>query len=211
MTSTPDPSQSIVHFAELSAGVDDPFADRAAVLARAGLDDDGWMRLNERWLNAFCEPGGDLRAARFGEVFRKTRAQIAAGVAPRAESGEPAAPGPRFLSPEAQPWRGEAAGVGDSRASSPPLLTAPRALAGAPVAAPAASPPPSPAPSAMPLLRGATAHPLAGTTDVDPRALGAEALPFAAPAAEDLKGTLPAGARADEIWPFPNRDPGASR
>lgn len=208
---TRDPEQSLDCFAELSAEVDAPFADRAATLARVGLDDEGWMRLNERWLKAFREPGGDLRAARFGEVFRRTRARLAAGDVPSAEACEPADPGPRFLSPEAQPWRGEAAGVGDSRASSPRPLTPPRAPAGAPVAAPAALAPPGPAPIAMPPPRGVSAHPLAGTTDVDPRALCADALPFASAAAEDLKGTLPAGARADEIWPFPNRDPGASR
>jgi hypothetical protein len=199
------PNLSLDRFAELSAEIADPFAERSVLLRRAGLDEESWSRIIDSWMTAFTAPDGEHQAARFGEVFARTKRRLAAGPAPAAAENL-VEHGPQFLSPEAQPWRGETAGVGDTRTSTPPPL----ATASAPQPLRAEPPPPEPAPVATPLSTGA-AHPLAGTTDVDPRALGAVALPFASPATEDLKGTLPAGTRADEIWPFPNRDPGASR
>lgn len=228
MDSASDPNHSIDRFAELSAEVDDLFADRAAVLAHAGLDDAAWMRLNEHWLVAFREPEGDHRAARFAEVFARTKARLVAGSSEAFAAAE-AIPGERrFLSVEAQPWRTEAAEVGNAPASSPPPTAAPsraQAIAVTPTAVatayqaaaagsagahllvevarveppPLSSAPPRPAPAVPP--------PLTGTLDASAGAVFGQALPFVAPPADDLKGTLPLGARADEVWPFPHREP----
>jgi hypothetical protein len=240
MSSAQELSHSVDHFAEFSAEMDDLFADRAAVLARAGLDDEAWMHLNERWLALFQAPEGDHRAARFAEVFAATKKRVATAGGAAASFGktESTIPGERgFLSAAPQPWRAEAAEVGDAPASRPPPLALPQAASTgevSPGAAPDADPPAGsgvggrfapevahvdvqPAAASAP-RRSAVAvpHPLAGTVDADTRSAFGQALPFVAPPPDDPKGTLPVGARVDEIWPFPlqappSRDSGAPR
>jgi hypothetical protein len=79
----PDPATSVDSFAELSALLVDPLADRAAILGAAGLDHERWQTTQEDWAKRFRHDG--IVAARFAEVFDRTRGAVAAPAAPLAQ------------------------------------------------------------------------------------------------------------------------------
>lgn len=66
-------SDSIERFAELSALLDEPFADRQAVLRAAGLDDERWTDVVERWAALLATAEGEVLAVRFGDAFVAAR------------------------------------------------------------------------------------------------------------------------------------------
>ncbi|WP_437827614.1 hypothetical protein [Sorangium sp. So ce1153] len=106
----PDFRTSVEDFAALRALLDDPFADAAASLARAGLDEPSYVALTAAWrarLARECETDSDL-GRRFAMAYRK------ASTARRARAGKEDAvrqEDARFLNRDAQPWRAEAAQV----------------------------------------------------------------------------------------------------
>src|SRR5262245_7944457 len=65
-------------FADLLARLDDPFAHRAAVLRRAGLDDAACQKLRERWAMTFtqAEGGPAALAERFGAAYARARSAL---------------------------------------------------------------------------------------------------------------------------------------
>jgi hypothetical protein len=75
----PDPATSVDRFAELSALLVDPLADRAAILSAAGLDPERWQMTQDAWAKRLRD--GGLVAERFAEVFDRT---LGAGTAPTA-------------------------------------------------------------------------------------------------------------------------------
>lgn len=112
--------QSIELFAELSARLNEGFADRARVLGAAGLDEAAWKRLETRWMTQIAESSDGALARRFGEAYAAKRHPFAGDPSPVA----PLAAGPRFLNGEAQSWRNEAAAVPlETLGVAPPLLS----------------------------------------------------------------------------------------
>jgi hypothetical protein len=107
----PDRVDTIERCAELSALLEDPFADRAAVLRAAGLDEAAWSAAQERWVEKLAAPEGEALIARYGEVYETTLRRLSSGGAPVAPIPDTDREGPAFLSKEAQPWRDEAAGL----------------------------------------------------------------------------------------------------
>jgi hypothetical protein len=65
-------------FAETCARLATPFADRAAVLWRAGFDEEAWGAFERACLEAIAGDADETRprAARFGDVFVRTRRQL---------------------------------------------------------------------------------------------------------------------------------------
>jgi hypothetical protein len=145
MSTLPDPVDTIERFAEISALLDDTFAERDEVLRAFGLDAEIWARIEARWLLRFQEAEGTELGKRFGKAYRET-VQRLAGTAPTTEEAADTEPeGPGFLNTTAQPWRAEAAVVGQSASGAPPpLLAAPEATlhlgAALPLALPAVPP-----------------------------------------------------------------------
>jgi len=66
-----DVERSIESFAELSARMHDPFADRVAILERAGLSDAKWHLLVTTWSDALGHDTDEARrlAEQFGEAY----------------------------------------------------------------------------------------------------------------------------------------------
>ena len=186
---SPDHVAPVDRCAEISALLEDPFADRAAVLRGAGLDETTWAAAQERWVKKLAASNSDALVARYGEGYETTLRRLASGGAPIAPA--PALDGPAFLSTEEQPWCAEAAPTLRSASSAPPPRLSP---------APSPMPPPS------------AEHPL-GTAKLDAGALLKEAVPFAASplAASPLAETL----RVGERLPLPviptAADPGSGR
>jgi hypothetical protein len=83
----PDPVDTIERFAELSALLDDPFAEEDEVLRAAGLDAEAWEAIQARWVGELRGGSGDVEdlARRFGKMYRETTARITG----RAAAGEP--------------------------------------------------------------------------------------------------------------------------
>ncbi len=67
------PADSVGAFAALCAALDDPFADRPAVLGTCRLDEAGFARLQERWAERFIADVDGL-GARFAEAYAAARA-----------------------------------------------------------------------------------------------------------------------------------------
>ena len=130
MITSPDPVDTVERFAELSATLDDPFAEEHEVLHAAGLDSQRWASIEARWLlqlQSNASDGTPDLAARFGQTYKATRERLAG--ANKAALGVPDTlpDGAGFLASEAQPWRAEAALVGrEAAGESPPLVGAPR-------------------------------------------------------------------------------------
>jgi hypothetical protein len=122
----PDPVDTIERFAEISALLDDPFAEEDEVLRALGLDADGWDEIEARWLLRLRAEDAAPLGKRFGKAYRETVERLK-GVAPSTEEIADTEPeGPGFLTPDAQPWRAEAAAVGRAAVgAAPPLLAAP--------------------------------------------------------------------------------------
>ena len=113
-------NESIERFAQLCALLNEGFADRALVLASAGLDDSSWKQLESRWMTQIAQSTDGSLARRFGEAY--TAARAPSTDAPN--HVEVPASAPRFLNIEAQPWRTEAAAVAlDAFGAAPPLLS----------------------------------------------------------------------------------------
>ncbi len=198
MLMSPNPVTTVERFAELSARLADPFADRATILCDAGLDAQSWGDIESRWqtrLGAASEEQ-DALVARFGEVYESVRRTGTWNPAAAVGLDAPSA-GPRFLSTEAQPWRAAAANVGLASGDMPPPLATPSPATATPrlAAVTATAPPPV---VSMPVVGPALAgevlgpgrvrrapHPLAVTTE------------------------MPA-AREESVLPFVERQPGAS-
>jgi hypothetical protein len=179
----PDPVDTVDRCAELAALLDDPFADRAALLRNAGLDEAAWGRVQVRWLAKLADD--ESLVARYGEVYETTLRRLSSGGAPVEPAPDTSCDGPRFLSREAQPWRAEAAAVPASGSGVPPTLPS---GSSPPPRRPTPLPPrPSPPPSE---------NTLAGTAPLGAHVPSA-ALPFApasrAPSA--LADTLEIGQR----------------
>ena len=132
-----DPVATVDRCAELSALLDDPFADRAAVLRGAGLDEAAWAAVQERWVATLTGPDGEALVARYGEVYETTLRRLSSGGAPVGPPPDTDREGPAFLSKEAQPWRDEAAAVVASGTGTAP--TPLRLLASSPSSFPAAA------------------------------------------------------------------------
>ena len=128
----PDPVATVDRCAELSALLDDPFADRSAVLRAAGLDEKSWAAIQERWVAMLAAAESDALVGRYGEVYETTLRRLASGGAPARPAPDTDREGPAFLSKEAQPWRAEAAAVaasGTGRSAGAPLSAFTRASA----------------------------------------------------------------------------------
>lgn len=67
------PMDSAEAFARLCATLDDPFADRAAVLDRAGLTENACALLQERWAARMAEEGAEELAEEFCEAYAAAR------------------------------------------------------------------------------------------------------------------------------------------
>lgn len=99
-------------FAELSARLDDPFAEHVEVLLGAGLDQAALMHLQDRWKTRLQQTSDEAMRltqrfaatyARTQQVLEEARRDARQGAAKRAD--------PRFLSAQVQTWREEAAAV----------------------------------------------------------------------------------------------------
>ncbi|APR86121.1 hypothetical protein A7982_12294 [Minicystis rosea] len=169
MPTSPDPVDTIERFAELSALLDDPFADEHEILHAFGLDAEAWDAIEARWIARMRAGDGDAEslARLFGKSYRETTQRVKHGDASKVDVDDTLPTGAAFLSTEAQPWRDEAATVGrDLTATPPPLLDA-QPIPPAPPTRPTGAPPP---PAVADTLE--TSHPL----PVPP-------LPFHAPSA----------------------------
>jgi hypothetical protein len=123
----PDPVDTIERFAELSALLDDPFAEEEEILRASGLDTQAWEATEARWLGQLRAGGSDIEdlARRFGKTYRETTARLAATTPTREPIPETLPTGVGFLSAEAQPWRADAALIGrEVVAEAPPLNAA---------------------------------------------------------------------------------------
>lgn len=195
MTTFQHPIDSIERFAEVSATLDDPFAERDEVLRAAGLDAAGWAETERRWSQRLREDTADPKGtlvARFSKVYTATRQELSS--ANKAASGVPDTDrdGEGPVSYHGHEWRAEAARVGlDAGDTPPPLLGAP-------------APPPPPvtairAPATLETLPSAGALPV-------------PALPFQphkAPIDARPDATLELGARLPlPVMPFDPKRPG---
>jgi hypothetical protein len=85
----PDPIATVDRCAEVSALLEDPFADRAAVLRGAGLDENTWAAAQARWVERLAAPDAEALVTRFGEVYETTLRRMASGGAPVAPASDP--------------------------------------------------------------------------------------------------------------------------
>ena len=100
----PDPIATVDRCAEVSALLEDPFADRAAVLHGAGLDENTWAAAQARWVERLVAPDAEPLVARFGEVYETTLRRLTSGGAPVAPASDldrddPGAAPPRSAPP----------------------------------------------------------------------------------------------------------------
>jgi hypothetical protein len=114
-TPVPDPVDTIERFAELSALLEDPFADEEKVLRSAGLDSGAWDAIQRRWMARISSSAeAAALSGRFGAVYVATKERLARGAASEGvPPTEPALPG--FLS----------AVVPDAGGEPPPVPHAP--------------------------------------------------------------------------------------
>jgi hypothetical protein len=172
-------------FAELMAHLDDPFAERAAVLAESLLDEDRCKNLIDSWRVRFERDGAEDLAGRFAAAYQARRSAIHEKRR-RSASGEAEgdARDVRFLNHDAQSFREEAAQVArqpfvdggspgkPGSAPIPPIDEKARLPVSPP--SPAAVPPtntpspwaPAPAPEPPPPMIARPAQRLAGTADI---------------------------------------------
>ncbi len=81
-TPVPDPVDTIERFAELSALLEDPFADEEEVLRGAGLDSGAWDAIQRRWMARLSSSANaSALSGRFGAVFVATKERLARGAA----------------------------------------------------------------------------------------------------------------------------------
>jgi hypothetical protein len=66
------PEDSVEAFARLYVALEAPSADRRALLVAAGLDEEGFARLRQRWAERFTADM-DGAGARFGEACAAAR------------------------------------------------------------------------------------------------------------------------------------------
>lgn len=119
------PQESVESFAELVARLDDPFADRDQVMARADLDERGLQALYARWGTRLQDDGEAVQ--RFARTYARARGAQSAPAALAADHD------PRFLSQVAQPWRDDAAAVSIAvSGDAPPLSGTSAATSAAP-------------------------------------------------------------------------------
>src|SRR5262245_61478214 len=167
---------TIESFAELTARLDHPFADRAAILRSAGIDEAAYRRHRDQWSADLAGAPSPELAQRFSDAYERVVRELAA-----VHGGERAAPDPRFLNADAQPFCEEAVVVGrETKAEAPPLL------GGGPLGAPAVSPAP------LPWIPEGVHH-ITNLQETQPAPDGppAEELPFQRPMPHALEGTLP--------------------
>lgn len=147
---------SLEAFADLMAELAGPFSERAATLARAGLDEAALDRLSKRWSERFAvdAKSPESVARQFTEAYGRARERYQARRKANAGATTEQPTDARFLNADAQPFRAEAAAV-PLAASGEPLPT---------IQSPAAF---SPAPSTVPLVAGPS--PWAVRSAPDPR------------------------------------------
>lgn len=97
--------ESIERLAELSARLNEGFADRACVLGAAGLDESSWARFESQCATALAENADNVLALRSRDEDAAERGILAL----KRSSTVLAALDPRFLNKDAQSWREEAA------------------------------------------------------------------------------------------------------
>jgi aryl carrier-like protein len=172
-TPVPDPVDTIERFAELSARMEDPFADEEKVLREAGLDSMQWDAAQARWTKRISSSAADAEdlSRRFGAAYVAAKERLAGRTGEGVPPTVPDVPG--FLSAEAQPWRAEAAAVGFGAAGEAPPFAPP--------------PPPQPAGSSV------------ADTLESGAPLPVPALPFRAPPGASPGDTLELGA----VLPLP--------
>lgn len=112
--------ETITRFAELSARLNEGFADRTRVLETAGLDESSWERFESQCATALAEDMDNVLALRFSDVYAAERGLLSLS---RSSTVLPACD-PRFLNNDAQSWREEAAAVplDASHVAPPPLF-----------------------------------------------------------------------------------------
>lgn len=112
--------ETITRFAELSARLNEGFADRTRVLETVGLDESTWARFESQCATALAEDIDNVLALRFSDAFAAERGILAL----RRSSTVLPACDPRFLNNDAQSWRQEAAAVplDASHVAPPPLF-----------------------------------------------------------------------------------------
>jgi hypothetical protein len=121
MTAPPPPApppspDTVERFARLLALLDDPFADRAALLGAESLDDAGWEDTVRRY-TALLGTCDEAVVDGFVAAYQRARGEIE-GI--HAAMTPPAA---AFFGREAQPWRDDAARVPlAGEGAAPPLL-----------------------------------------------------------------------------------------
>lgn len=132
-------ASSVELFGALLGRLSLPFADRGHELAAAGLGSDAALaRTQAEWIARFT--GGDEQARALWTRFAAAHEAARTG-ATGANASPSVAADSRFLTPEAQPWREEAAAVSLAvgQGVAPPLARAPAVEAAPP---PAVAPPP---------------------------------------------------------------------
>jgi hypothetical protein len=115
-------------FAELSARLDDPFAEHVAVLLGAGLDRAALVHLQDRWKTRLQQATDEAMhlTQRFAATYARTQQVLEEARRDARLGAGKRAPDPRFLSAQVQTWREEAAAVAlsvSADASSPALDT----------------------------------------------------------------------------------------
>ncbi|MEP7123529.1 MAG: hypothetical protein ABJE95_21555 [Byssovorax sp.] len=117
MSAPASPGETIEGFAEIMAMLADSFANRTAVLQRAGFDAGAFRRHEHDWTERLARDATGALALAFGEAFARARsAGSAVACDPHPDDDR------RFLS-VAQPWRVEAAAVPlEASGEAPPLL-----------------------------------------------------------------------------------------
>ena len=100
-------------FAELSARLDDPFAEHVEVLLGAGLDQAALMDLQDRWKTRLQQASDEAMhlTQRFAAAYARTQQVLEEARRDARQGGGKRAPDPRFLSAQVQTWREEAAAV----------------------------------------------------------------------------------------------------
>jgi hypothetical protein len=100
-------------FAELSARLDDPFAEHVEVLLGAGLDQAALMDLQDRWKTRLQQASDEAMhlTQRFAAAYARTQQVLEEARRDARQGGTKRAPDPRFLSAQVQTWREEAAAV----------------------------------------------------------------------------------------------------
>jgi hypothetical protein len=200
-------------FAALCAKLDDPFGDRARLLAEVGLDEPSYAALLGEWRQRLAQeeaPAKNL-GRRFVDAYRNA---VEARRSPPRDEIYRSQKDSRFLNENAQTWRSEAARVALSMAPeaepSLPRLNAAESLRPAFVVSPAGTLPPA-APEYDPEINGpSTLDALQSTGPLPPLDLSKPVLPFAsapAPRTELPRSSSLTGLPFKSAEPAERRDP----